>query len=108
MPLSSSWWPMLSESMAATPFRCTFTPTAGRCAMKLPAAVPSSVAGSGRVSVSLRNWLKRSGMAMRAGGMRTLATPSAGSISSSEPFISRPFMPSIWQGSGSTSRVGAG
>ena len=45
---------------------------------------------------------------VRAGGMRTWARPSAGSIASSTPFISRPFMPSIWQGSGSASGTGAG
>jgi hypothetical protein len=99
---------MLSESIGGAPFTCTLTPTAGRCAIRLVAASASSSGSSGRVSVSLRNWSKRSGIAMRAGGMRTLAAPAAGSISSSAPVISRPFRPSIWQGSGSTSRIGAG
>jgi hypothetical protein len=108
MPPLSSWWPMLKASIGAAPLRCSLTPTAGRCAMKLPTVSPScAVACSGRVSVSLRNWSKRSGIAIRAGGMRTLATPAAGSSASSAPLITRPLIASIWHGSGSLKRCGA-
>jgi len=63
---------------------------------------------SGVVSVSVRNWSKRSGSVVRAGGICTCATASSGTKKVSRPLVRLSFRPTISQGSGSVCGVGAG
>jgi len=63
---------------------------------------------SGVVRQRERNWSKRSGKVVRAGGSCTWATPSSGTKKVRRPFICLSFRPMIWQGSGSVCTAASG
>ena len=54
---------------------------------------------TGRLSCRLRNWLKRKGMVVRAGGTWMCATCSSGTKKIRRPVMTRPLSPTISQGS---------